>query len=295
MKPALIRLHTAVFLWGFTGVLGRLISLNEGWLVWWRLCFTTITLWLLFLMTGKIQKIKIKDFIKIGAIGSLLALHWLCFYGSIKYANVSIALTCLATSGLFSAILEPVIMRQRIKPFELFLGLMALMGITIIYFTNLHFSMGIYIGLFSSIFTVIVSVLNKRIVSNYKPETFTLCQLTGGFLGMTVFLPIYHYLFPTEHIFPVKLDWLWLLILSWGCTILTFLLYVSALKKVSAFTMNLSLTLEPVYGILLAFIIFHENAFLSPYFYVGFLLILIAVFLQMKKLVKGNKELKVVE
>ncbi|MFZ1800345.1 MAG: EamA family transporter [Chitinophagaceae bacterium] len=295
MKPALIRLHTAVFLWGFTGVLGRLISLNEGWLVWWRLLITAVSLWLFFLAKGKIQRIKARDFIKIGAIGSLLALHWLCFYGSIKYSNVSIALTCLATSGLFSAVLEPAILRQRIKPFELILGLLALLGIGIIYFTNLHFSVGIYIGLLATVFTVIVSVLNKKIVGAYLPETITLYQLTGGFIGLTIFMPLYHYLFPTDVIFPVKFDWLWLLILSWGCTILTFMLYISALKKLSAFTMNLTLTLEPVYGILLAFLIFHENELLSPYFYAGFLLILAAVFLQMKKLVKENKALKMTE
>ena len=292
MKPALTRLHIAVFLWGFTGVLGRLISLNEGWLVWWRLCITAISLWLFYFATGKIQKIKALDFIKIGLIGSLLALHWLCFYGSIKYSNVSIALTCLATSGLFSAILEPAILRQRIKPFELILGLLALIGIGIIYFTNLHFSVGIYIGLCATVFTVIVSVLNKKIVGNYLPETITLYQLSGGFIGLTFIMPLYHYLFPTEIIFPVHLDWLWLLFLSWGCTILTFMLYISALKKLSAFTINLTLTLEPVYGILLAFIIFHENEFLSPYFYAGFTLILVAVFLQMKKLVKESKALE---
>lgn len=289
MKPALIRLHIAVFLWGFTGVLGRLITLNEGWLVWWRLSITAASLWLFFFFTYKIQKIKGRDFLKIGAIGSLLALHWLCFYGSIKYSNVSIALTCLSTSGLFSAIIEPLIFRKRINPFELLLGIFALIGIGIIYLSNLHFSLGIYIGLFSTFFTVIVSVLNKKIVGHYSPETITLYQLTGGFIGLSVMMPFYHYLFPTNNILPQDLDWLWLIILSWGCTVLTFILYISALKKVSAFTMNLTLTLEPVYGIILAFIIFHENELLSSYFYVGFLLILTAVFLQMRRIVKENR------
>lgn len=289
MRPALIRLHVAVFLWGFTGVLGRLISLNEGWLVWWRLSITAFTLWLFFFFTGKIQKIKLRDFIKIGAIGFLLSLHWLCFYGSIKYANVSIALTCLSTTGLFSAIIEPLFFRRRINSFELLLGVFALIGIGIIYFSNLHFSVGIYIGLFATLFTVIVSVLNKKIVGHYFPETITLYQLTGGFIGLSLLMPAYHSLFPTKTILPVGLDWLWLIILSWGCTILTFILYISALKKVSAFTMNLTLTLEPVYGILLAFFIFKENELLSPYFYLGFLLILMAVYLQMRRIVKESR------
>ncbi len=103
MKNALIRLHTAVFLWGFTGVLGRAISLNEGWLVWWRMFITVISLWILFYFLKIIRKISLKNFLKIASVGTVLSLHWLTFYGSIKYANVSIALTCLSTTGLLSA------------------------------------------------------------------------------------------------------------------------------------------------------------------------------------------------
>ena len=153
MKPALIRLHIAVFLWGFTGVLGRLISLNEGWLVWWRMLITAIALWVYFFFSGKIEKIQLRDFIKIASIGTILAIHWLLFYGSIKYSNVSIALTCLATTGLMSAVIEPLFFRRRINTTEIFLGTFALAGIVIIYFTNLQFSAGIYIGLLSSHFT----------------------------------------------------------------------------------------------------------------------------------------------
>ena len=186
MKSALIRLHIAVFLWGFTGVLGRLITLNEGWLVWWRMFITAIALWLYFFFTGKIQKVGLRDFLKIASIGTILAMHWLLFYGSIKYANVSIALTCLATTGLLSAIIEPLFFRRKINTSELLLGTFALAGIVIIYFSNLQFSVGIYIGLLSALATVIVSVLNKKIVSGYTPQVITLYQLTGGFLGLTV-------------------------------------------------------------------------------------------------------------
>src|SRR5581483_7978280 len=122
MKSALIRLHTAVFLWGFTGVLGRLISLNEGWLVWWRMLITAVILWIYFFIGKKIQKVSVKDFLKIAAIGTILSIHWLLFYGSIKYSNVSIALTCLATTGLLSAIIEPLFFRRRINSSEILLG-----------------------------------------------------------------------------------------------------------------------------------------------------------------------------
>ena len=293
MKGALIRLHTAVFLWGFTGVLGRAISLNEGWLVWWRMFITAISLWILFYFLKYIRKVSLKDFLKIAAVGTVLSLHWLTFYGSIKYANVSIALTCLSTTGLLSAVIEPLFFRRKINMYELVLGVFALAGIALIYATNLSFSTGIYVGLISAVLTVLVSVMNKKLIDGYAPETITLYQLTGGFLGLSFLMPLYNYLFPSTQKIPQHLDWLWLIILSVCCTIFTFMLYINALKKVSAFTANLTLTLEPVYGIILAFIIYHENTTLSHYFFFGFGLILIAVFLQMFRLIKDQRKLPV--
>ena len=288
MKAALIRLHIAVFLWGFTGVLGRLISLNEGWLVWWRMLIAAIVLWVYFFFTGKIEKVSLRNFLKIASIGTILALHWLLFYGSIKYANVSIALTCLATTGLLSAIIEPLFFRRKINAKELLLGTFALAGIIIIYFSNLQFSTGIYIGLLSALATVIVSVLNKKIVTGFTPQVITLYQLTGGFLGLTVLMPLYNLLLHSNIQYPQQWDWLWLAVLACCCTVFTFILYISALHKVSAFTVNLLLTLEPVYGIILAFAVFQENKYLSNYFYIGFALILVAVLLQMRRIVKSQ-------
>ncbi|HWB28607.1 MAG TPA: EamA family transporter [Chitinophagaceae bacterium] len=289
MRAALLRLHIAVFLWGFTGVLGRAITMNGALLIWWRLCITAVSLWVLFYFTGNIKKIALKDFLKIGLIGFVLALHWIFFYSSIKEANVSIALTCLSTTGLLSAVIEPVFFRRKINMQEVFLGLFALGGIVVIYLYNLHFSTGIYLGLISSVATVVASVLNKKIVSGYEPATMTLYQLSGGFLGLTLLMPLYNYLFPAGPILPNGTDWLWLIILSWCCTIFTFILYISALKSVSAFTVNLLLTLEPVYGIILAFILYHENQQLHSNFYFGLALIFIAVVLQMMRIAKQQR------
>lgn len=286
VQAALLRMHVAVFIWGFTGVLGKAIQLNEGLLVWWRLLITVVSLWVLFYFMNWIRRIRRADFFRIAAIGTVLSLHWLCFYGSIKYANVSVALTCLATSGLFSAIVEPLFFRRRINRMELFLGLFALAGIAIIYYSNLKFSVGIYIGLAASLFTVLVSVMNKKLVEGYEPQTICLYQLTGGFLGLSILMPFYNYLFPATKMIPAGYDWLWLVILSWLCTIVTFFLYIFALRRLSAFTMNLTLTLEPVYGIILAFVIYQESKDLSDYFYIGFALILAAVLLQMRRLTR---------
>jgi len=289
MKKALLQLNAAVFLWGFTGVLGRAITLNSTMLVWWRLLITMISLWALYIFQGKVKRIPTKSILAISLIGTILALHWVFFYESIKLANVTIALTCLSTTALIAALVEPLIIRKKFDPVEIFLGLFAVAGIIIIYNTHIQFSNGIVIGLLSALFTVIVSVLNKKIVDNYKPEHITLYQFTGAFLGLTVLLPLLALLFPVSLSLPASLDWLWLLILSWVCTILTFFLYIRALKKVSAFTVNLALTLEPVYGIILAFMIYKENRLFSKWFYIGFALITAAVVIHMTRLVRDNK------
>jgi drug/metabolite transporter (DMT)-like permease len=289
MKKALIQLNAAVFLWGFTGVLGRAITLDSTMLVWWRLLITMISLWALYFFQGKAKLIPWKSALTISLIGTVLALHWVCFYASIKLANVTIALTCLSTTALIAAVIEPLILRKKFDPVEIILGMFAVAGIVIIYNTHVQFSTGIVIGLFSALFTVIVSVLNKKIVDRYPPEDITLYQLTGGFLGLTVLLPLFYFLYPVTLGQPSQRDWLFLFILSWVCTILTFFLYIRALKKVSAFTVNLALTLEPVYGILLAFMIYKENRLLSQWFYVGFGLITVAVLFHMARLVKSSR------
>jgi len=290
MKKALIQLNTAVFLWGFTGVLGRAITLDSIMLVWWRLLITMLSLWILYLMQGKARRIPTRSMLMISLIGTVQALHWVCFYASIKLANVTIALTCLSTTALIAALIEPLVVKKKFDFFEIILGLFAIAGILIIYNTHLNFSAGIIIGLLSALLTVMVSVSNKKIIDKYHPEHITLYQLTGGFLGMTVLLPLFHVLFRDTWSAPTAMDWLWLIVLSWVCTILTFFLYIRSLKNISAFTMNLTLTLEPIYGIILAFVIYHENKFLSKWFYLGFALIILAVLLHTFRLIYLSRQ-----
>jgi len=289
MKKAFLQMHAAVFLWGFTGVLGRAISLDSIWLVWYRMIITVLTLWIIYYVLKKIRKISFKSALSIGSIGFILVLHWICFYASIKYANVTIALTCLSTTALLSSILEPLVLRKRFDAFEIILGLFAIAGIIIIYNTHIQFSTGIVIGLLSAVLTVLASILNKKIVDNYQPEQITLYQFTGGFIGLTILLPLVFVFSTSTQLAPTSYDWLWLVILSWVCTIFTFFLYIRSLKKLSAFTMNLTLTLEPVYGIILAFIIYKENKLLSNWFYLGFGLITFAVVFHMWHLLKPNR------
>jgi len=288
MRKALIQLNTAVFLWGFTGVLGKAISLDSIMLVWWRLLITMLSLWVLYVVQGKARRIPTRSILVISLIGTVQAMHWVCFYASIKLANVTIALTCLSTSALIAALVEPLIIKKKFDFFEIVLGMFAIAGILIIYNTHLKFSTGILIGLLSALLTVLVSVSNKKIIDKYHPEHITLYQLTGGFLGLTVLLPLFQLMFRNSWSAPEPLDWLWLVVLSWVCTIFTFFLYIRSLKNISAFTMNLTLTLEPIYGIILAFIIYHENNFLSQWFYVGFALIVLAVLFHTWRLIYVN-------
>jgi drug/metabolite transporter (DMT)-like permease len=289
MKAALIKLHIAVFLWGFTGVLGKTIDLNEGLLVWYRLLITVISLFILMKWKNEIDKISFSQILRLTAIGSIVALHWVFFYGSIKYANVSIALICLSSSGLMTSLLEPLILGRKIVINEVLLGSVALLGIYLIFHFDIKFRIGIIVGVLSALFSVIFSILNKRTIANTNPKTMMLYELGGGFIILTSLMPLYLKLFPTEKIVPTNKDFVWLLLLSWVCTILAMDLSLQALKKISAFTQNLTLNLEPVYGIILAFVIYKENKDLSNTFYIGFTLIFIAVIIQMLRIVKFKK------
>ena len=290
MKKAFIQLHIAVFLAGFTGILGKLITLNEGLLVWYRLLITAITLWIIEAFRKKNNKISSKDALKIFGVGAVAATHWVTFYGSIKYANVSIALVCFSAVGFFTAILEPLIFRKKMNMRELMLGLLVIIGIYFIFHFDPGYKTGIIIGLISALLASVFPIFNRILLQKISPETVTVYELSGGFLFLSLMLPFYLKLSPAEYIFPTINDWFWLLILSWLCTVLAFNLSMNALKKISAFTVNLTYNLEPVYGIVLAFIVLKENKYLNSGFYIGFSLIIIAIILQMVSIYKTRNK-----
>jgi drug/metabolite transporter (DMT)-like permease len=280
LRKAFLQLHAAVLLAGFTGILGRLITLNEGLLVWYRLLFSALTLWILFFLTKKIRRISLKDFLQIFGVGLIAALHWVTFYGSIKYSNVSVALVCFSSIGFFTAIFEPLILRTKMDLREVLLGLMVIGGIYIIFRFDPQYKIGIVVGIISALLGCLFPVINRIFLRKHSPETVTLYELTGGFLSLSIILPIYLQLFPADHNIPTTNDFLWLLVLSWFCTVLAFQLSMNALKSISAFTVNLTYNLEPVYGILLAFAVYQENKDLGFSFYAGLAIIILAVALQ---------------
>jgi len=288
MKKAFLQLHLSVFLAGFTGILGKLISLNEGLLVWYRLLITSVTLYVLFRFQGTFKKLPWKDILPIGSTGVVIALHWLFFYGSIKYSNVSIGVVCFSLTSLFTAIFDPLINRRRFDVAEMLLSMLTLLGILLIFHFDTQYRTGIILGIISAMFAALFTVFNKRLIKRFDTPTITFYELSTGFLVLSLAMPLYLHLFPTPSLLPSSMDLLYLFILAWFCTVLMYLLNMSALKKISAFTVNLCFNLEPVYSIVMAFILFHENQFLNNAFYAGLGCIILSVGLQMLRVVRGK-------
>lgn len=288
MKKALIQLHIAVFLWGFTAVLGRLITLNEGLLVWWRMALTVVTLWGGMLVLRKVEPVGFTFLLKAFGVGTLVMLHWVFFYGSIKYANASISLVCLSSAGLFTSLLEPLFFRRRVVLQEIGLGLICIAGIYCIFHFDPRYKVGIGLGIIAALLSCLFTIGNKKLVTGRSSDNVTLYELTGGWLACSLLLPLYLHFFPVASFWPSFPDLGWLLILSWFCTVLAFTLSLHALKEITPFTLTLTYNLEPVYGILLAFAVYKENRYLGGGFYVGFGLIILSVVLQMMRLLRRS-------
>ena len=291
MKKAFFQLHIAVFLAGFTGILGRLITLNEGMIVWYRLLFTAVTMWILFWVMKKLKRIPLADILKITAVGFIAAMHWVTFYGSIKYANVSVALVCFSAISFFTALFEPLILKKRINWLELFLGLVTLSGIYVIFHFDTQFKTGIIVGLISAVLASLFPIYNREFLKRINVETMLTWQQTGGFLVLSALLPFYLQKFPTETFDPGWENTGWLLVLSWFCSVIAFQLSANALKRLSAFTVNLTYNLEPVYGILLAFAVYNENEYLSKWFFIGFGIIAAALITHVYILIRVERKL----
>lgn len=288
MKKAFLQLHLSVFLAGFTGILGKLISLNEGLLVWYRLLITAVTLYILFRIQGTFKKLPWKDILPIGSTGVIVMLHWLFFYGSIKYSNVSIGVICFSMTSLFTAIFDPLINRRRFDVAEMLLSMLTLLGILLIFHFDTQYRTGIILGIISAMFAALFTVFNKRLIKRFDTSTITFYELSAGLVILTIGMPFYIYSFPVASVLPSSMDLLYLLVLAWFCTVLMYLLSMNALKKISPFTVNLCFNLEPVYSIVMAFVLFHENKFLNNAFYAGLACIMLSVGLQMLRVVKGK-------
>lgn len=286
MRKAFLQLHAAVLLAGFTGVLGRLITINESLLVWYRMFFAVIALLLLSVFTGRIKWIPFRKMLPLLGIGSIIALHWVFFYGSVKYANVSVSLVCFSAIGFFSSLIDPLISKRKFELVEILLGLMVMFGVYLIFHFDQDFRLGIVMGIVSSFLASLFPIFNKSMVEKYDPDTITFYEMAGGWFMLNLFVPVYMQFMPSQNYLPGWNDLLWLIILSLLCTVLAFNLSVRALSRISPFTVNLSFNLEPVYGILLAFLIFGEHQDLGLSFYAGLLIIFLTVVIQTIRIAK---------
>lgn len=278
---AYLYLHLCVFIWGFTAILGKLISLQALPLVWWRVFLCCATL-VIILPKAQWRGLNRRAFLRLFGVGVLVGIHWLCFYGAIKIANASVAVASMATTSFFAAFTEPLFLRQKIKGYELALGILILPGMALIA-GNIDFTMrlGLGVGIIGALLAAIFTALNKRILENdpSPPLLMSLTELFGGLVVTTVALPFVWFFAPSQAQFtPHDWDWLWMFVLAWLCTLLPYYLTLKAMRHISAFATNLTINLEPVYGVLLAALVFQEQKELNPNFYLGVIVILLAVF-----------------
>ncbi len=271
-----IHLHVIVFIWGFTAVLGKLISLEALDLVWYRMFFAVVIMAGVVLISK--EKIKVPLRVLAGFIiaGIIIALHWFTFYQAIKVSNVSITLACLSTGAFFASILEPIFYKRKVIWYEVLFGLIVIFGLGIIFKVETEYTTGIYLAVTSAFLSALFSVINGKYAKEYNPNVISIYELGSGVIFISTYLFFAGSFTPA--FFAISLnDLLWLLILSSICTAYAFSASIKVMKFLSPFTVMLTINLEPIYGIVLVLLIFPENEKMSPMFYLGALIILATV------------------
>ena len=278
-RKSVLLLHLAVFMAGFTGLFGKLITLNEVDLTFYRCSFS----FLILLVFVGIPRVSWRKLLAILCCGALQGVHWMLFYGSIKASNVSIGVVCYALVGFFTAFIEPLVFHKKISFTELLLSALTLLGLVFIFSFDTRYQVGIVIGVASSLIAAIYITLNKRFSEGVRTRNFLFYQMLGGTLAMLFIRPIYLTLVGIHDpsvVVPSDSDLWWLLALSLFFTVGAYMLQLLSLHKLSAFTVNLTYNLEPVYSIAMAFLFFGEARQLNFSFYVGLFLVFLSVILQ---------------
>ena len=288
-RKSLSQLHLFVFLAGLTGPLGNLIQLNGLNLVMYRMGITSIVTMLMYTFIKNKISISSKTKWQMIGVGVLISLHWVLFYTSIKLSNVSIGLICLSSVALFTVLLDPLFTKHKIQWQDLMIALISLLGILLIFQFDIQYRKGIAVGLCSSFIAALFTQFNKKLTENNPPQTIQTFQMLGGFVFLVITVMLVSWFTKSAIPLPTKMDWGWLMILALVCTVWSNYLMLSSLKNISAFTMNVTLNLEPVYGILISFLVFQEHKLLGVSFYAGFFLIAMSVFIQMYRVIKTPK------
>lgn len=272
-----IKLHIIVFILGFTAILGKLINIPAINLVCYRTLIAFICLFVILKIKKTSLKLPLRSVILISSIGFIVALHWICFFYAIKVSNISVTLGCLSTSTLFTSIIEPLTQKRRIMWYEVLLGLIIIAGLYIIFQFETRYLEGIVFSIMAALLAATFSVLNKNISRKFDSNVISFYEMLSGFIVITIFLFIKEG-FAEAFIKITAFDALWLFILGFVCTAWAFSATVELMKKISAYIIVLSINLEPVYGIIMAFLIFGESERMTAGFYVGTVIILLSVF-----------------
>ncbi|MFZ9982433.1 MAG: DMT family transporter [Cyclobacteriaceae bacterium] len=274
------KLHLIVFLWGTTAVMAKLISIPATEMLFYRTMLAAAGLFAVALISGTTIKASFPDVLKMLGIGFVVGLHWIAFFVGGQISTASLSLVGFATCSLWAAILEPLTQGKSIRPLEVFLGIMVMAGLYIILHFEFRFYNGLLLSIVSGFLAALFSVMNFHMVRRLPSVTIAFYEMAGAFFLIAAFLPFYRDYFAGGNLqlLPSPMDWVYLFILSVVCSVFAFTQSISLMKKISVFTLQLTLNLEPVYGILLAILLLGEDRYMGPAFITGTGIIMIAVF-----------------
>lgn len=274
-----LMLHFVVLIWGFTAILGVLISMPTIEMVLYRTLLASVGLGLVFWWRKTRIRVPQKELLKILATGAVISLHWLLFFGAARVSNISVCLAGLATASFWTAFIEPMVNKTRVKWYEVFLGLLIIVGLVIIFSFELDYWLGLVMSVASALLGACFMVINSRLTKRGHPYIITFYEMIGAcFFTLLVMLGYRFFYADAElQLVPTAMDWVWLFLLAGFCTVYAFSVSVELMKRLTAFAVNLTVNLEPVYGIILAVLIFGEKEKMTGGFYLGALIILLSV------------------
>jgi drug/metabolite transporter (DMT)-like permease len=271
-------LHLIVFIWGFTAILGALITIDAIPLVWYRMLLAVLFIAIYFLWKKKSFKVDRAGLLKFFFTGVVIALHWVFFFKAIKVSNVSVALVTMSTGAFFTALIEPVFFKRKINALEMFLGLLVIAGLYIIFNFESQYKLGIIYALIASFLGALFAVLNGLFIKKYTADTISFYQLFFGVVFITIYLLFTNSFSVSFFQIPTS-DWMYLIVLSSICTAYAFIASVQVMKYLSPYTVMLTINLEPIYAIVLALFIFGDKEQMSNTFYLGAFIVLFVVLL----------------
>ena len=287
---SLILLHIIIVIWGFTGILGKLITLDSYAIVLNRMSLSFIALLFMKQLLYKSFKTKLKDIMTYAFIGLLIAIHWISFFEAIKQSTVSLALICLSSISLFTAIIEPLVQGRKVRLYELTLSIFVIIGITIVFNYETMYTTAIMLSVISAFFAALFTVFNHKLINSGRHAlTITTWEMLGGSICVAIYMLINNKI--NLSIIPQGFDIIYIAILSLICTAFAFYASIEIMKKISPFTVNLSVNLEPIYSIILAIMIFGEEEKMSNQFYIGSLIIIGSIVLN--TIIKHYKSIKI--